>query len=68
MLPVGLGRPISGNCVLMLRPPRSNTRKTSPGGITLQRGSGYIFASAPRARSLSVNILSNGTLGSHAFL
>ena len=45
------GRPISGKLGLMLRPPRSNTRKMSPGGITCQAGSGARKGNVPRAFS-----------------
>ena len=34
------GRPISGNWLAITRPPRSNTRKTSPGGTRFPAGSG----------------------------
>ena len=34
------GSPISGNCDEITRPPRSNTRKMSAGGIVSQAGSG----------------------------
>jgi hypothetical protein len=52
--PLLLGRPISGNSEPMVRPPRSNTRKLSPGEVTSQAGSGSSCSRMPRRRIGSV--------------
>ena len=48
--PLTLGNPISANCVLLMRPPRSNTRKMSPGGTVSQAGKGAKLSKMPMAR------------------
>ncbi len=45
--PLLLGRPISGNWLEMTRPPRSNTRKMSPGIVVSHAGSGYSLSRMP---------------------
>ena len=47
--PTELGSPISGNRFTMFLPPRSNTRKISPGGVASQAGRGANCSKTPAA-------------------
>src|SRR3954447_12343416 len=52
--PDSWGKPISGKIVPMLRPPRSNTRNRSAGGVVSHDGIGAIVGSTPCLARLSV--------------